>query len=82
MQMYVNVCVYMCANKPQTSMYMHEAMIHFEDGFTVAAGELFEIIIDCFMILMKWCWVLCLETSSGGLTELGREFGACTTLSQ
>lgn len=78
----MSMCVYMCANEPHTSMYMHEAMIHFEDGFTVAAGELFEIIIDCFMILMKWCWVLCLETSSGGLTELGREFGASTTLSQ
>ena len=62
--MYVNVCVYI--NKPQTSMYMHEAMIHFEDGFTVAAGELFEIIFWIVsLILMKWCWVLCLETSSG-----------------
>lgn len=65
------MCVSMCAKKPHTSIYMHEAMIHFEDGFTVAAGELFEVVIDCFMILMKWCWVLCLETSSRWLAELG-----------
>lgn len=76
------VCVYMCAKNHIRLCTCMKQWYTSKDGFTVATGESFEIIIDCFMILMKCCWVLCLETSSGGLTELGREFGASTTLSQ